>query len=296
VGIFDPTGLVDLVNGVSYVKQGDYIFGFLSMVSAVPYIGDVAAKPLLGSLKLGKPVTKTLDTALKLSKAGKTAEAVKIIEDLSKTSSITKKFVDSVVKWGPKLKEIITKLVGSNKLTKGLSKLLNDWVELFLSAAQRSQVSRYAIGKLAKKGTNLTSKEIMTLKDSLKGSGLFKGYKMSDPGLTYKFFNLTSGYLWRNPSLRALATKTKTWLGFLDFLGLGNFVGPDELSKTMDENEINQKFQDYLKTPQAQEYVKSDFPDDLPPVQTASVATKSDNNSTTSNSSDPLSFLIKNIF
>jgi hypothetical protein len=259
VGIFDPTGLVDLVNGISYIKQGDLLFGFLSVVSAVPYFGDAAAKPVMGALKLGKPVTKGLDKALKLSNAGKTAEAVKVIEDISKTSPITKKLIDSTVKWGPKLKDIINKMIGSNKLTKGLGKTINEWIDLFLSAAQRSQVSRVALSNLAKKGTKLTAAEIKTLKDTLKGSGLFRGYKMTDPGLTYKFFNLTSGYLWRNPSLRTLALKTKTWLGFLDFLGLGNFVGPNELKQSMGEGELNSKLNEYLNTSKGKEYIKQDF-------------------------------------
>jgi hypothetical protein len=29
VGIFDPTGVVDLVNGISYLTQGEHLFGFL---------------------------------------------------------------------------------------------------------------------------------------------------------------------------------------------------------------------------------------------------------------------------
>jgi len=33
VGIFDPTGVVDLINGLDYIRQGEYFFGFLSMIS-----------------------------------------------------------------------------------------------------------------------------------------------------------------------------------------------------------------------------------------------------------------------
>ena len=40
VGIFDPTGVVDLVNGVSYWNQGDKLFAMLSFISAVPILGD----------------------------------------------------------------------------------------------------------------------------------------------------------------------------------------------------------------------------------------------------------------
>jgi len=47
LGIFDPTGVVDFVNGISYMKQGDTVFGILSMISVFPYFGDLVAKPLL---------------------------------------------------------------------------------------------------------------------------------------------------------------------------------------------------------------------------------------------------------
>ena len=62
VGIFDPTGVVDLVNGISYLTQGEHLFGFLSIISAIPYAGDVVAKPIMGALKLGKPSAKALNT------------------------------------------------------------------------------------------------------------------------------------------------------------------------------------------------------------------------------------------
>ena len=38
VGIIDPTGVVDLVNGVSYWNQGDKLFALLSWISVVPYV------------------------------------------------------------------------------------------------------------------------------------------------------------------------------------------------------------------------------------------------------------------
>ena len=43
VGIVDPTGLVDIINGVSYWRQGDKLYAILSWVSAVPLLGDVIA-------------------------------------------------------------------------------------------------------------------------------------------------------------------------------------------------------------------------------------------------------------
>ena len=65
LGIADPTGVVDIVNGISYFSQGDHLFGLLSLISAIPYAGDVAAKPVMGALKMGSASTKQLKGALK---------------------------------------------------------------------------------------------------------------------------------------------------------------------------------------------------------------------------------------
>ena len=63
IGIFDPTGLVDFINGISYLSQGDMFFGLLSMISVVPYIGD-AAKYLIEQKVLDSI---SLDTEIKLA-------------------------------------------------------------------------------------------------------------------------------------------------------------------------------------------------------------------------------------
>ena len=36
IGIVDPTGIADLINAISYFKQGDNLFGFLSLISVIP--------------------------------------------------------------------------------------------------------------------------------------------------------------------------------------------------------------------------------------------------------------------
>lgn len=55
VGIFDPTGIVDLANAISYWKQGRKVFSLLSLISVVPGI-DWATKPVI----LGSKVIKGL--------------------------------------------------------------------------------------------------------------------------------------------------------------------------------------------------------------------------------------------
>ncbi len=132
LGIFDPTGIVDFANGISYMKQGDTLFGVLSMISVFPVVGDAVAKPLLLLGKSGK-VIRNAELALKLTKAGKMAEATKIIQDLSKTNKYWAKFTNSVRSWGPKLIQKIDKLPGG-LLTKGLKNTIIDWIKLLTNA------------------------------------------------------------------------------------------------------------------------------------------------------------------
>jgi hypothetical protein len=56
LGLIDPTPTVDFINGLSYISQGDYLFGLLSLIYAVPYFGDAVAKPVTGALKIGSSV------------------------------------------------------------------------------------------------------------------------------------------------------------------------------------------------------------------------------------------------
>ena len=46
VGIFDPTGLVDIGNAISYWSQGKNTFALLTLVSAIPGV-DWATKPFI---------------------------------------------------------------------------------------------------------------------------------------------------------------------------------------------------------------------------------------------------------
>jgi hypothetical protein len=109
-GIFDPTGVVDLVNGISYINQGDNLFGFLSLVSAIPYAGDLIAKPVMGLLKVGAPSAKALEAILKTAKLGNTAKAAEDLAKISATGGITGKFVEGVGKLGGKLRGLVERI------------------------------------------------------------------------------------------------------------------------------------------------------------------------------------------
>ena len=66
----------------------------------------------------------------------------------------------------------------------------------------------------------------------------------------------------RNKSVRALMRQTKFYAGFLDFLGLGNFVGPDELVEKMGQEKVESKMAQYQQTEQGKQYFKDDFGDE----------------------------------
>ena len=58
--------------------------------------------------------------------------------------------------------------------------------------------------------------------------------------------------------------RTKFWAGFLDWLGVANFVGPDDLKAKMG-SEFDEKMNQYSQTGEAQKNWNDDFanvPDD----------------------------------
>jgi hypothetical protein len=79
--------------------------------------------------------------------------------------------------------------------------------------------------------------------------------------------------LFGNRNMRILMRRTKWWLGFLDYIGVGNFVGPEELANKMSEQMINQKMNEYNQTPEAKKYAEEDFAGTE--GQTSSTPTKS---------------------
>ena len=65
--------------------------------------------------------------------------------------------------------------------------------------------------------------------------------------------------LFGNREMRILMRRTKFWLGFLDYIGIGNFVGPEELSKKMGQANIQRKLTEYGRTPEGIRNAQADF-------------------------------------
>jgi hypothetical protein len=263
LGIFDPTGVVDLINGLDYIRQGDYFYGFLSMIAVIPYVGDAVAKPIMGVSK-GSKMMKGVNEALRLSKMGKPAEAAKILETASKSNGMMSGLVKSSVKWGEKLKSAVNMIPGG-KLTGGLRKTINDWVDLFMNAAKKSKQSKIEVGSAAKRVKQMNPQEatqfIKTIQKSISSNTkIFKNFKPKDPGFMAKYFwpGATVGLLWRNRALTSLARRTKWYAGFLSSLGLP-FMEPEELPKQTSEEELNQKFQQYVSSEEGKRNWQDEF-------------------------------------
>lgn len=291
VGIFDPTGLVDIANGLSYLYQGDTFFGMLSMISAIPYVGDAVAKPIMLAGR-GSKLMKSTNTALKLAKAGKTAEAGKIIADSAKGNSLMGKLLGAVRNWAPKLKAMIDKIPGG-KLSGGLRTTLKDWVTLFEKAGSGTQKAA-AIARRAAKKTMTQTETVSVLKQMQaaikQDASLFRAFGGSSAkGLKgiakYKMSGVPR--LFGNKATRSLMRRTKFWAGFLDWLGVANFVGPEELKNKMGA-EFDEKMNQYAQTPEAEQNWNDEFAnvDDTMAPETTS---------DTEQSSEPKSDFTKNI-
>lgn len=280
VGIFDPTGVVDLVNGISYLAQGDNLFGFLSIISAVPYAGDIIAKPVMGALKVGAPEAKAIEAVMSATKAAKTPEEIaKLSANLAKMSDqggITGKFVKGMGTISGKLRSLIERV--PNWPAKGIKGTILRWLDVFEGAAARGKAARTGVADVAKEYGALSSK-MVSIKDADKlllqsklakeleniksMPGVFSGYRTPKGGV-FSWKNAFGGVpqvFARNKSVRHLMRQTKWWAGFLDWLGLANFVGPEELSDKIGEDSLNRKVEEYNQTQTAKDLYNQDFPE-----------------------------------
>jgi hypothetical protein len=257
LGIADPTGIVDVVNGISYFSQGDHLFGLLSIISAIPYAGDVVAKPVMGSLKIGGNATKGLSSAMKLAKAGKTVEASAALAKLAEKPGVVGKFLQSANSWAPKVAKKIELLPGG--VLKGFKKTIIDYLKLLENAGTKSVKFQKATGNLAKYMGNAVkpAENIKALQSLLKNEKIFTG--LAKKGPLANIFLGGAPRLFGNRRMRILMRQTKWWLGFLDYINVANFVGPDELASKMGESNIKEKMNQYNQTPEAKKYAEEDF-------------------------------------
>lgn len=263
VGIFDPTGIVDIVNGADYIRQGDTFFGMLSMISAIPYVGDLVAKPILMAGK-GSKMVKTANQAIKLSKAGKEAEAIVMLKKTANSSSISRKLFGSYRKWAPKLKQMVDKIPGG-KLSAPFKETVKDAIDLFGKVGSGTQKASAMVRRAAVKP--MTKQETVNLARQVKkaveqDARLFRSFGGSTTKGLKGIANWQLGgvpRLFGNRAVRSLMVRTKFWAGFLDYIGVANFVGPDETINKMGREAFDQAMNDYSQTPEGQQNWKDDF-------------------------------------
>ncbi len=284
IGIVDPTGIADLINAISYFKQGDNLFGFLSLISVVPYVGDAVGKTAMGAMKAGGKGAKLMTEINLAMKAGDTLKAQKLLTQLSKMEGGLGKLARTSREWAPRVDAFIDRLPGGF-LTRGLKNTIDDWLKLFRGVGtQAASIAK----RLPTKSPKQQQEMIRGLEAMLKREKFLDPAILSKPNFLGKLFygggfglgRVTDIFGKSNLPVRILIGKTKFYAGFLDHLGLGNWVGPEELEDMIGKDEMMEKMAEYERTPEAQEYLKSEFPE---PEETESKTTSS-----TSLMSDPV--------
>jgi hypothetical protein len=266
IGIFDPTGVVDILNGVSYWRQGDKLFAILSWIGAIPGLGDLIAKPIIGVMKIGSTSTKAFKAAVEAGNAAKIAETA------SKAGGSVSSFVKGVYTWGDNLVSVLQKTVGRVPIGlpflaggatlsgKGFVRTVEEWVNLFKSASSQMKSSDEVYKAILQGSKPLTNAEKQLMLKQLEKQNVtaFRTYKGTGQNFKEKYISGGLGTLWGNRATRSLMVRTKSYLGFLDYLGIGNFdTDPEDLIKNIPN--VEQKLEEYGKTPQGKKNFEDDF-------------------------------------
>jgi len=252
-GIFDPTGIIDVVNGISYWRQGDKLFALLSFISAVPYVGDLVAKPVVGVMKAGGAASKAFKAAAVAGDAAKIAETAKV------AGGPIGKMVSSAPSWGTKLINILKASIGRIPLLgRGLVRVIEEYIQIFKGAGTKMGTRATELAKL--EGKTLSKSEKSRLIKQIEKDTAFRGFR-DNKGLTdASFMSKVRGgvpRLFGNRATRSLMGRTKWYLRLLDFLGIANFVGPEELMQKFID--LEDKVEQFNKTPEGQKAWSDDF-------------------------------------
>lgn len=268
LGIVDPTPITDSINAISYFSQGDTLYGILSLVSAIPLFGDFVGKSVMGAAKLGTNSTKALDKALKIMKTATPGSkqylsAAKLVDDFAKAPNALGKVIQ---KFGGKTGDNIIGTLDALPLGpfNGLKNTMTDYLKLLQNAGKKSVGVKGLASSVSADFAKGVAKadDVKALIDLTKSTKIFDAATLSKPGGLSQIFFGGVPRLFRSPEgrrVKILMGQTKWWLGFLDYIGIGNFVGPEELSNQMGETQMLKKIEQYNQTPQALENFDDQF-------------------------------------
>lgn len=76
IGFFDPTGIVNVINGLDYLRQGDTLLGLISIACGIPVIGKIVGIPLLIAIKSSVKIMNLFKGNLDVSSVTKLANSV----------------------------------------------------------------------------------------------------------------------------------------------------------------------------------------------------------------------------
>ena len=132
VGFIPGLELVNIINGVSYWKQGEKLFALLSFLAGVPGLGMILG-PVKVLLKGGGAVAKGLKGAVALGDASKLAS-------IGAKSSVVGKLIGTVGGWGGKLLSVLVRLGEKVPFLKTIIKGIKSVLNLFKSAKSNMAV------------------------------------------------------------------------------------------------------------------------------------------------------------
>jgi len=279
IGIIDPTGAANSVNAISYFNQGDTFFGILSLVAAVPYIGDVVVMPIMGALKTMPAQKAIINTAIATKDTSKLVNIFTKIRNMPVIGPLIEKFLN----FFPKimlsasgiLKKMTEKLASGGMITRVTSKpirymiskitrYLDDIFNFFktgFSKLPKSSIKTMGKNsKLLKSGGK--SKISVAEKDSFKK--LFR-QKVGGISIPFTGWLRKSGQNWKIlqvPAGRVMLNKS-LFLG-----GLISSVFPDSKAKTIEElnaqygeDTVTNKMSEFGNTPEGSKLLDQDFGD-----------------------------------
>jgi hypothetical protein len=184
---------------------------------------------------------------------------------------------------------------------KGMKNTIMDYFTLLGRAGSKSK----GVSGLAKsleadlKAGKAGVKEIQDLINLIKTEKVFDVASLTKPGFFSQTFFGGIPRLFRSPEgrrIKIMMQQTKWWLGFLDYIGIGNWVGESEVIKKLGSSEEMAKaLEQYQNTPESKRFFEESFNQEQNPLKPTPNLTSSDS-SKTEDGLDPFAKFLKNIF